>query len=104
MIRRHPRLGHLCGYVVIPKSHPWHGKDYDEIDDKVQVHGGITYGQFEKDYGNEYRIGFDCAHLGDLVPTDLLIASSLARGEYRDIGYVTAECESLARQVLGAAE
>jgi len=27
-------MGHHCGYVAIPKSHPWFGKDYS---DKVSV-------------------------------------------------------------------
>lgn len=22
-------MGHWCGYVGIPQTHPWHGKDYD---------------------------------------------------------------------------
>jgi hypothetical protein len=33
--------GHLCGYIGLPKAHPWHGKDYDDID--AEVHGGLTY-------------------------------------------------------------
>ena len=60
------------GYVVIPKGHKLHGKDYDNID--VDVHGGLTFAAnsdeldweelIEEDKGG-YVVGFDCAHAGD---------------------------------------
>ena len=28
-IRKGP-MGHLCGYVAVPESHPWHGKSYSD--------------------------------------------------------------------------
>lgn len=28
IIIRHPTIGHLCGYVGLPRGDPWHGKDY----------------------------------------------------------------------------
>jgi hypothetical protein len=38
--------------------------DYDEeAVNTLNVHGGITYAQFEDD--EEWWIGFDCAHIGD---------------------------------------
>ena len=37
------RLGALCGYVGVPEGHPWHGKDYDDIEPCPDVHGGLTY-------------------------------------------------------------
>lgn len=40
-IHKHPRLGHLCGYIAVPPAHPWFGKSYDDID--VDVHGGLTF-------------------------------------------------------------
>lgn len=53
--------GHLCGYVKIPDSHPYHGqKDVD-----LDGHGGLTFNSLEE----EHWVGFDCAHSGDLVPT-----------------------------------
>jgi len=58
------RLGHYCGYVEVPKDHPAHGLSYDEID--VDVHGGLTYGQVSD---NGTIFGFDCAHVGDFVPS-----------------------------------
>jgi len=40
-IWRHEQLGHLCGYIGVPKGHPWYGKDYDAIE--ADVHGGLTH-------------------------------------------------------------
>lgn len=48
------RMGALCGYVGVDRSHPWYGLkydtgDYDEASDKpnpgaeVSVHGGLTF-------------------------------------------------------------
>jgi hypothetical protein len=62
------------GYIAVPPGHPWHGKDYDEID--CDVHGGLTFGEFAPQiYGwddshksipeNYYVLGFDTAHYGD---------------------------------------
>lgn len=45
-IHRHDEMGHLCGYLGIPPSHPWYGKDYDNIE--AQVHGGLTFVGYEK--------------------------------------------------------
>lgn len=49
------------GYVMLPKSHIWYGKDYDDI--PINVHGGLTYG--EKNDSDYWVIGFDTAHAGD---------------------------------------
>ena len=45
-IYKHDSLGHLCGYIGVPTSHPWYGKDYDEVE--ADVHGGLTYFGSEK--------------------------------------------------------
>ena len=60
------------GYVVIPPIHPWHNKDYNDID--VEVHGGLTFGEpyetlswpelTEADKGH-WIIGFDTCHYSD---------------------------------------
>lgn len=98
LILRHPQLRHLCGYVGIPKTHPYYGKANDEIP-YLQVHGGITWSQ--KGNGKQWNkkflwIGFDCAHAEDLSPR-----SGLNRPFeiYRDIRYVRREVKSLAEQL-----
>lgn len=50
-----------CGYVKIPVNHPYHNKNFDDMD--IDVHGGFTGGD------DEGRIGFDTCHAGDRWPT-----------------------------------
>lgn len=51
------------GYVALPSTHPFYGLNYDEIDEHVDVHGGLTY---SKSYTHEnemyWLIGFDTMH------------------------------------------
>lgn len=82
------------------------------------VHGGLTFADHccphptdegrgichvveAGDDDNVWWLGFDCAHSGDLSP------KYDGRGrwgkEYRDIGYVTEQCQTLARQLKAVA-
>ena len=122
LIKRN-HFGALCGYVGIPEGHPWHGKDYDEIG--ADVHGGLTYADSCEE-GPEDRtichvpapgepeplwwLGFDCHHAWDIAPgMDALQRehghAPIRFGDmsYRPIGYVKAECASLAAQAAEAA-
>jgi hypothetical protein len=54
------------GYILLPKSHPLYGVDYDKASKLVGVHWGFTYGQHEGDF---YVLGFDTVHAGDVWPT-----------------------------------
>lgn len=84
-VKRVANLGHLCGYVTLPDNHPDVGKAYDDID--VSVHGGLTFGGC-----NTY--GFDCAHLGDLIPFNPIDE----QGVYRTMEWVIEETKRLADQ------
>lgn len=115
-------MGHLCGYVAVPPSHPWHGKGWSDV--PVDVHGGITYAA-KCDGGaichvpkpgesdDVWWLGFDHAHLGDFSPgTDATLKKSGIFGgfgggyghdnSYKTIGYVRRGCESLAEQAKAA--
>lgn len=117
--RAHKELGHLCGYVGVPHGHPAYNKDYAAVPD-IDVHGGLTFagpcqsgpdeshGICHKPEPGEpddiYWLGFDCAHLWDYAPA--MVAGVRARGisygendVYRDIAYVTSECQKLAKQL-----
>ena len=91
IIRKNPVLQTLCGYVVVPKRHPWHGMDYFKID--CDVHGGLTYGEQLGEY--DFAVGFDCAHHGDYIP-----GAPWSDGVYRDEAFVRAELEGVVDQMI----
>jgi hypothetical protein len=93
-IRRVPRSGHLCGYVHLTPDNDYFGYEYDDI--PVTCHGGLTYAS---DHDNEWVIGFDCAHYDDLQPfyTDQDIYGD--NRVYKDMEFVTEECESICEQL-----
>jgi hypothetical protein len=103
-VMRHGTLGHLNGYVAIPKGHKMHGQHYDNVG--VEVHGGLTYTELDKETG-EWVVGFDCAHAGDFSPR--LVATLLTYTEtdirhhmvdtYRTFEWVKEEVVKLAKQL-----
>lgn len=65
-----------CGYVAVDKSSPLYGKDYDELNNKVDVHGGVTYSDHLEYVTSRaedmelWGIGFDCGHYNDLFAVE----------------------------------
>jgi len=109
------RMGFRCGYVRVPAGHPWHGKDYDEID--AEVHGGLTFASPDADCGKggddaDWWVGFDAAHIFD-APDPLLpgYVSELERygtvltpdATVKTTEYMVAECRRLIEQAAEAA-
>lgn len=106
--------GYRCGYVRVPPGHPWHGKDYYDID--ADVHGGLTFAHPDADCGkggedSAWWVGFDCAHAFDAPDPDLPgydhdMSRLLLQTEYGSIkttAYVAAECRQLAEQAAAVA-
>lgn len=111
------RLGALCGYVGIPPGHPLHGCDYDKPD--LDIHGGLTFADRCDEHAPEgtgichiplpgrpadvWWLGFDCAHVCDLVPgMNQWTSATESLGErdvYRTVAYVKGECAHLAAQL-----
>ena len=88
-------MGALCGYVVLDECDP--APTMEECE-KFRVHGGVTWhGLWDIDGKRRFAIGFDCAHLTDLLPCDHRVAAGTGR-VYRDMGFVKAETEKLAWQ------
>ena len=56
-----PTLGWTwnTAYVAVPPGHPWHGKNYDEIEVGGYVHGGLTFSdkadKFNGEHGDEFE-------------------------------------------------
>lgn len=110
-------VGALCGYVGISTQHPLYGKDYDDAG--LSIHGGLTFAA-SCDHSDEatgichvpaagepdniWWFGFDCAHAFDRMPGIEAIEAKLGETAirgciYRDLAYVTAECQSLSKQL-----
>ena len=93
-VKRHDEMLHFCGYVFLPEDHPWFS-----YEPPVRVHGGVTFGRAVH---NEWILGFDCGHGGDLIPRMrqvLPLGMGLFENEiYRDFDYVSSECKRLAEQ------
>jgi hypothetical protein len=115
-VKKDFHLRHLCGYVALPKEHPFYGMFYDHM--PISCHGGLSYGRIQND--DLHHIGFDCAHYLDAVPglTDFKysdlgpeyaeIAAMMEKIEarlpkreetYKDLSYVKKEIESMVRQI-----
>lgn len=115
LIRRNPTMKFLTGYVAVTEN--------IKVDPTIlTVHGGITYNEvniinFDGDKwckDNDYEIlmidglpseftgrliGFDCAHKDDYALNARFPFFASEEGIYRDINYVSDECESLAKQI-----
>lgn len=97
--------GSLCGYVGVKDGHPAFGQHFDAV--SVEVHGGLTFAASRKpcaDNSNwptdkRYWLGFDCNHAYDYAPFTRTFGPRDPEELYRDFDYVTAETESLARQL-----
>jgi hypothetical protein len=121
LIVRVPYSGHLCGYVGVPSTHKYYGKNYEETN--VSVHWGLTFadkcqpsvdeskGICHTPSGSEsddvWWFGFDCAHCDDLTPQYMFYAQTYglpftrsATGTYKTVEFVMTECKSLAAQLL----
>jgi hypothetical protein len=114
-------MGALCGYVGAPPGHPWHGAGYNDVD--VSVHGGLTFAASCQENAPEghgichvpepgrpadvWWLGFDCAHGGDVIPKMIEYEKNLPAeltayrrdDQYRDVAYVTEQCQQLAAQI-----
>lgn len=110
-IVRHPEMGHLCGYVRVPRKSKAYRYPERRAEGKFTVHGGVTfYGKLRRATGGTHRgkwVGFDCAHSGDAIPymvaggrrTGFASYSSIFHEMYRDWNYVKLEVEALAQQI-----
>jgi hypothetical protein len=113
--------GHRCGYVEIPRTHPYYEKEYSDID--VDVHGGLTFSAYSKEMPYDtpagfWVLGFDCIHYGDAIDLEACerysnmgyipkVQENISRifnaiftdDKVRTLDFVVTECESLAVQL-----
>src|SRR5437868_5201332 len=71
----------------------------------AMVHGGLTFSNFipaeRGGVDGLWFLGFDCAHLGDLMPglESLIPIRFETNATYKDLPFVKEECASLAAQL-----
>lgn len=109
LIVRTEEIGTLCGYVGVDPSHPWYGKNTNQIASQAEamsltVHGGINYAKEttdlvgpvleENDPSDWWWIGFHCANADDYWP-GVAKERKTPASWYRDIDYVKTNVESL---------
>lgn len=96
--------GNLCGFVEVPKDHPYYQKNYDDI--PMVAHGGLTFSGMDHE---RFFIGFDCAHRNDLVPFYrkflLSIFSSerinnITKTTYKNVEFCIEQCKSIVGQLI----
>ncbi len=114
-------LAHRCGYVRIPKGHPWHGitdqllqfgkwgdNGYIVKPAGIDVHGGLTFSDTDTS-DSSWWVGFDCNHSFDMPDPELPgFQPSMLQfhsNNPKDIcsqEYVESECQSLCKQAKQA--
>tara|TARA_X000001316_G_C915429_1_gene29905 strand:+ start:545 stop:934 length:390 start_codon:yes stop_codon:yes gene_type:complete len=73
--------GYANGYVGVQKGHPLYGIDYNQLFEKVSVHGGLTFSGHIKSFSSDVNnpnwldegfwwIGFDTKHTGDTLKAE----------------------------------
>lgn len=99
IIRPYP-ISHLCGYVKVEKGHPCFGMHRDKVPiSDEDIHWGITFSS-NMGIAGTWWIGFDCCHLGDLSPSDVLTYNRKNDHEvYRTVNFVKKECKKLVRKL-----
>lgn len=106
-----------CGYLEVPYNHPWHPHAWITEWESIgpRVHGGVTLGDFTRKFltKNEdldpatkpHTFGFDCAHLGDVMPEMTIKSNALmleSTSVYRDMAFVIKELKAAANEAAKA--
>lgn len=116
VIRRHPAMLFLCGYIALLPSHPLYNDDYIDY----EVHWGVTFHKTHDNETNDLNIfdwgvtflkdvrilGFDCGHFKDWALSGIEIidsckegVNSFTSGIYRDMRFVIDQLDSLYEQM-----
>jgi hypothetical protein len=106
--------GWLCGYVGIPPTHPYYGKDLEDKELKeIYTDKKINFSEASQQIDdpravnhqllptdkNYWWIGFDCCHYDDVFPRIIQFYNFSSDTSYKNIEYVKTQVEFLARQL-----
>ena len=75
-----------CGYVEVPQESRFYQMNYDEANNELTVHGGITFSSRLAET-DKFAFGFDCYHIGDTP-------------EVQNIEFTLKECYKLVDQMI----
>lgn len=89
---------HNNGYVRIPEGHVLHGIPYDGL--LINCHGGLTFSGDHLKGCEGWWIGFDCAHYGDLMLSEVDKKDCIKEGTYKTPEFVRTECKSIIDQIV----
>jgi hypothetical protein len=98
LVARMPDSGHVNGYIAIPNTHPWFGRELQAFRElNLEIHLSITYAMLFEDKGQQiYVVGFDT--FGGYSPL-----STVGDPErYYTFAWVTAQTQLLASQARAA--
>lgn len=106
LVARNETMGHLCGYLAIPKGHPWANQHAPQLA-HVQVHNGISYScpveltsMASRCPAGWWVVGFACAnHEHDWIPG----LPRLNNAPYRSVAWVMDTLKCLADEAREAA-
>ncbi|MFM5887943.1 MAG: hypothetical protein ACKOQS_06580 [Dolichospermum sp.] len=106
--------GWLCGYVGIPPTHPYYGKDmedkelkeiytdkkinFSEVSQQIDDPRAVNHQLLPTDK-NYWWIGFDCCHYDDVFPRIIQFYNFRSDTSYKNVEYVKTQVEFLARQL-----
>lgn len=95
-------VNYPCAYVKIPSCNKTFHMNYN-LTDKLNIHGGITYGDTYYPYSpeetrkwNDWYIGWDYAHSGDAKDFD----NTKFEGKYWTLEEITKDCKSVIEQLI----
>ena len=97
-IKRNSAMLFLCGYTSFVLYQPYDVNYYRKNLVNIDVHGGVTY--FKVKPCGKIKIGFDCAHYNDLIPTLSIQAGEKDGEEYRTIAFVKKEIRRMVDQII----
>lgn len=98
-------MGIYCGYVKIHrknKLYKYLKNNKNFIEKNIDCHGGITFISVDN---NNLKIGFDCAHHGDLIPTLLMVCGIITPyNTYKTAAFARLQVINIVHQLVKIGE
>lgn len=97
---------HPTAYVEIPKESYAYNKGYHELEDKIDVHGGLTYSDDFLDISDDERIkgwfiGWDYSHYNDYIGYEEIFMFDMC-GKKWTTEEIIKECKNVIEQLVEA--